>query len=212
MRHEIDMKKLILLVTLAGMLPGHAMTPAAPMSAEQRLVRAHAAARTWQATSKALALKIMEEYGPPDQILSGLLIWEDAEPWSRIVVWNGDDSDNAGVRAPDLLELTLSCSVPREKREALAAFSDKIGVSGNGTRLSVRGGSEELILLAFNLAHEIITGASDPGHAQLLYDRITRLSQAGKSSPYMRRLMFEHHRTLAKCEAEGHDWPLPNLR
>jgi hypothetical protein len=177
---------------LAGPIPGHASPAAIPSSAEERLSQARATAANWYTYSELVALKLMDEYGPPDQVQSDRLVWHNAGPWAKIAVWDEEDFDYSGVLGPDNLEETLSFSVPPERLKDLEAFSDKLAISADGQELSVRGNSEELNYLTLNLAHEIAQGTKDPAEARLLYGRICQLSQAGKSSPYMQGLRFSH--------------------
>ena len=63
-------------------------------------------------------------------------------------------------------------------------------VSKDGHELSVRGHSEALNFLAFNLAYQIIRGVRDPADARRFASKIAQISQSGKSSSYMDRLLF----------------------
>jgi len=174
---------------LAGLIPGRAAA-AAETSAEERLAQDQRIMAGWHTYSGLVALKLMDEYGPPDQVESERIVWHNAGPWDTIVVWDADDYDYSATLGPDNLEQTLFFAVPPEKRKALADFSDELTVSGDGKELSVRGHSEELNFLALNLAYEIVQGFRDPAEARIFYDRTCQLAQAGKSSPYLRGLMF----------------------
>jgi hypothetical protein len=184
------MRHFILPTLLAGLLCACTTTPAGPLDAEARFDEALSVAASWHSQSKAMAKKVMEEYGPPDQILSDLLVWNSIGPWRKIAVWDTEDYGFSDRGGPDTLEQTLSYAVPRDKRKDLADFSDEISVSKEGDEVSVRGNSEALNFLVLNLAHEIVQGAKDPADARLFYDRVCQLSQAGKSSPYTQGLLF----------------------
>jgi hypothetical protein len=177
---------------LAGLNSGCATIATVPMSAEERLDRAQEIVTKWYAYSEVVALKLMDKYGPPDRLETNRLVWHNAGPWGRIAVWDEEDYDYSGRVGRDNLEQTLISDVPRDKRQALAAFSSKITVSQDGKELSVRGTSEALDFLAINLAHEIVRGSRSPAQARLFYDRTCQLSQAGKSSPYMQEVLFIH--------------------
>lgn len=184
------MKTLISLSLLAGLLAGCASVPPAPMSTEERLERSQAIAAEWYTYSEVLALRLIDEYGPPDRIESERFTWYDKAPWSKIVVWNEEDYYYSGTVGPDDLEQTILYSVPLEKRKALAAFSDKVAVSKDGKELSVRGDDEGRNYLTFNLANEVVQGVREPGAARDFYGRIYALSESGKSSPYLQGLLF----------------------
>jgi len=184
------MRNLFFLTLLIGSIAGCATTPAAPMNAEERLNQAQTVTTNWYTYSEAMAMKIIAEYGPPDRIEPDRLTWYNKSPWDQIAVWDREDYYYSGTVGPDNLEQTLLHAVPADKRKALAAFSKKLAVSKDGRQLSVRGNSEALDFLALNLAHEIIRGTRDPAEARSFYGRTERLSQAGKSSPYLEGLLF----------------------
>jgi hypothetical protein len=184
------MKKSFLLALLAGLFAGCATTSTTGMNAEERRDRAQAVVPHWHTYSQVAAMKILEEYGPPDQIRSDRLVWYNKGPWNQIAVWNAAKSNSSGTVGPDDLGQTVAYDVPRGKRKALAAFSDKLAVSEEGTLLSVRGNSEALNILALNLADDIIRGDRSPDDARSAYGRIYQLLQAGKSSPYTQGLLF----------------------
>jgi hypothetical protein len=184
------MRNYYLLAILAGVIPSCAAGADAPSSAEERLSQAQASVANWYTYSEVTALKLMDEYGPPDQVGSDRLVWHKAGPWDRIAVWDEEDYDYSGTVGPDNLEQTLSFAAPQAKLQDLSAFSDKLAISEDGKELSVRGNSEALDFLTINLAHEIVQGTRDPAQARLFYGRISKLSQAGKSSPYLQGLMF----------------------
>jgi len=184
------MRQLFLFVLLAALIPGCATTPVNTMSAEERFSQAQTFTASWHAHSKEMALKIMDEYGPPDQIFADLLVWYNTGSWNKVAVWDTEDYNYSDALGPATLEQTLFDPVPQAKRRALADFSDGISVSEDGKKLSVRSNSEALVYLTFNLAHEIVQGAKGPSEARLFYDRTYKLSLAGKSSPYMQWLLF----------------------
>jgi hypothetical protein len=190
------MKNFFLLALLAGLFAGCATTSTTGMNAEERSDRAQAVVPHWHAYSQVAAMKILEEYGPPDQIRSDRLVWYNKGPWNRIAVWNAANSNYSGTVGPDNLEQTVAYEVPRGKRKALAAFSDKLAVSKDGKELSVRGNSEALNILTLNLADEIVWGHRRPDDARSFYGRIYQLSHAGKSSPYTEGLLFSTNRVV----------------
>ena len=143
----------------------------------------------WSEPSRLAAAQALERYGPPDAIAPGALGWRDKSPWLRIVVW-----DAAGNRAAGNLEETVAYRVPEAKRQGLADFARGVRVSEDGSELSARSSDESLNFLALNLANDIARGLKDPEQARKSYDRIVELALAGKSSPYMRELMFAPRR------------------
>ncbi len=174
-------------LALAG---GCATAPAPPLSAAERLGRAQAVVSDWYVFPQLAALKLIEEYGPPDSIEPGRMAWYKRSPWQKIVVWNSRDYYRPVSDDIDCVEQTIPYAVPADKRAALESFSPRLRVSGDGSEISVRGSEEPLNLLALNLAHEIVRGLRTPEEARRFYERTWDLSRAGKSSAYMQELFF----------------------
>jgi hypothetical protein len=165
------------------------------MSAEERFDQAQASVKDWHPYASAAAMRLMDEYGAPDQIGSDRLIWRNTGPWDKITVWDTENYYSASAGSDDM-EQTLGYEVPLDKRQALADFSGKLVVSDDGKQLSVRGSSEELDFLTLNLANEIVRGVRSPEDARAFFDRIAKLAQAGKSSSYTQRLLFSTSRVM----------------
>lgn len=143
----------------------------------------------WNDWSNLSLDAMVERYGPPTRIESKLVVWVDKAPWKRIAVW--DRMGNfQGSAAADNIEQTVAYLVPFDRRDALEAFSPRVGVSFDGSELSSSSFSEERNLLTLNLADQIIRGVRSPDEAKEFYTLTLRLAAAGKSSPYMRRLLF----------------------
>ena len=184
------MRLALCLAFLLAAAAGCATTPEPALSAAERLDRAQTVTIDWYIHSQLAALRLIEAYGPPDQIEKDRLTWHHRGPWQRIVSWNARDYQYPAPDGVDSVEQTVPYAVPADKRAALAAFSGRIQVSGDGSELSARGADEPVNLLALNLAHEIIRGVRSPQEARLFYERVRELSAAGKSSPYMAELFF----------------------
>jgi len=175
------------ILVLAGLAAGCATVPL--QTPQARRDWAEAAIWHWSNVSNLLAKNLMAEYGPPVRIESSRLLWNEKGPWRRLSVWDVVPYYDVSV-GPDNLEETLAYPVPSEKHKALAAFSDKLLVSKDGTELSARATSEAIAFLTLNLADEIIQGRRDPEGARSFYEVTVQLSLAGKSSAYMQGLLF----------------------
>lgn len=182
------MRKRLRLVVLAALTAGCASAP--PTTPEVRQAQAQAAISNWSEASRLSAEALLAEYGPPDKIEAGRLIWDYKGPWKRTAVWDSASyrgSDGGG----DDVEQTVSLAVPDAEREQLQrAFNDKITVSGLAGEISARGASEGLNFLTMNLAYEIVRDGVDPLEARKVYQRMVELASAGKSSMYMHGLLF----------------------
>jgi len=158
-------------------------------SPESRRYFAEAVIENWSDYSRLQAAKLMQQYGPPDQVKHAELVWNDKGVWRKIRVWDVTPYYDSNIGAPDL-EQTISYPVLPELRGQLAALSGGLRVSSDGTELSARGVSEESNLLTLNLADEIVLGRRTPEDANRFYKTTLQLSLAGKGSPYTQRLLF----------------------
>jgi hypothetical protein len=145
---------------------------------------------SWYNYSKEAALKLIDEYGPPDQIESSRLVWNDKGPWKRISVWDVVPYYDSNT-GPNNLEETIARHVTPAQRRELLAFDRNIKASEDGTELSARYDREELNILALNLADEVLQKVKTPIEARLFYRETADLSVAGKSSRYAQGLLFK---------------------
>jgi len=185
------MKTYLPLAVLAGFIAGCSTAPV--RSPQARLDAANTEIVNWYTLSQVSAMKLIEEYGPPDLIDSGRLTWKDKGPWKTTEVW--DAEPNYHRNDPDILQQTVAYTVTPAQRKALEAFSDKVKINRSGTELSARYSSEALNILALNIADEVTQGARDPVDARNFFALTTELSASGKSSPYMQGLRFVNWQT-----------------
>lgn len=186
--------------------PGYENTPVDPSSlaveragdaefvvsaprAEERalLVRDEEARRIiadWPVVSLRTAEVVMEKYGPPDLALNDRLSWFDSGPW-RITTVHRDPRAHL-----DVLEQTIGYSVPEDKREDLARLDVNLRLSRDNRELSASSEAEETNFLALNLADEVVRDLKTPAEARAAYLKTVVQWNAGKTSPYMKRLLF----------------------
>jgi hypothetical protein len=143
--------------------------------------RALAQTATWGQNPSLAASLMVDEYGPPQWVAAGRLEWFAVLPWKRIVVTNAP----AGF-----LEHAVSYRIPPEKLPELRRFGRGLSVDAQNGEFSARGESEEANLLCLNLASDIAQGKRTAKQAQEFYRATIQKSMAGKSSPYMERLLF----------------------
>jgi hypothetical protein len=170
----------------AAALAGCASLP--PSAPDQRLQAAQAAIGTWSDPARLSAAKLIEEYGPPDRIEVGRLVWNARGPWESTSVEDASYYDSDG--GADAITQTVPYRVPQDKVDVLKAFSDHIMISKDGTKLSARSESEALNFLAINLAEEIIKDVKEPREARQFYQSTLAFAQAGKSSLYTSVLIY----------------------
>lgn len=143
----------------------------------------------WSGPSAAAGAILLDQYGVPDDVTPNKLTWRGRGGWKRTVVFNR----RPVYRTPaDLAVMEQTVDYPLDLMQAvrLLAFSDNLVIDLARGELSSRGGHESINFLRLNLADEIARGVTTVPDAQAAYRRIIALSAAGKSSPYLEKLLF----------------------
>lgn len=138
----------------------------------------------WPVVSLRTAEAVIEKYGPPDLAVADRLVWYDNGEWKITTVYR-DPAEHL-----DVLEQTIGYEVPADKTEALARLDVALRLSRDRRALSAVSESEETNILALNLADEVARGARTPEDARAFYLKTVLQANAGKSSPYMQKLLF----------------------
>lgn len=143
----------------------------------------------WHDTSALAARRLMQEYGPPDEVYNGHLAWNDNKPWKRTVVRDeaplyveGDE-----IRA---VEQTVDFPMTPAQIAAVTAFDGRLSYDARNAQLSSKSESEELNYARLNLADDIASRRMSPTEARFEFEKILSLEQSGKSSPYLLGLRF----------------------
>lgn len=157
-----------------------------PPEAPTELSRAQSLIADWPEGSRILAETLLQEYGVPDEAGPSRLSWTNRNPWKKMEV-ERDALDPA--RATGVLQ-SVAYDVPLRRWRALGWFGRGVDYDPVTRELIARTRSEATNFLALNLADEVIRGRRTAEEARALYDETLALSLAGKSSPYMRRLLF----------------------
>lgn len=153
--------------------------------------RVEAHIEAWFETPRALAQVMTQRYGPPNVLGPGTVTWYERGPWKRIVI-HGDSPDSC-------LEQVVSYWVPPEAGASLREFGHGVQFDYAAEELSARSNEESINFLALNLANQIASGLKEAKEARELYARTAALAAAGKSSPYLEKLMFGPDRPAPKA-------------
>ena len=140
----------------------------------------------WPDRSRALAESLIQQYGIPDEATPSSLSWREREPWSRVRV----ERDALDPERPTGVLQAVSYEVPLRRWRALGWFGRGVDYDPVAKELVARTGSEATNLLALNLADEIVRGKRTAEEARAFFDETASLAVSGKSSPYMKRLLF----------------------
>lgn len=138
----------------------------------------------WPVVSQRTADVIMEKYGPPDLAISDRLVWYDNGAWKITTVYR-DPREHQ-----DVLEQTIGYTVPEDKIAALARLDVGLRLSRDRRALSAVSEAEETNILALNLADEVVREKSSAEDARAFYLKTVVQWNAGKSSRYMKELLF----------------------
>ena len=148
--------------------------------------RAQSVIADWPVRSRALAESLLQEYGIPEESTPTRLTWKGRRPWSRISV----DRDALDSAHPSGVLQTVAYEVPLKRWRALGWFDRGVDYDPIKRELIARTDGEPTNYLALNLADEIVRGKRTAEEARAFYDETASLAASGKSSPYMKRLLF----------------------
>lgn len=156
----------------------------APPYLRSREEQARRVISVWPVVAQRTAEAVLEKYGAPDLSVSDRLVWYDNGSWKITTVYR-----DPGAHI-DVLEQTIGYSVPQEKVGALAKLDFALRLSRDNRSLSAVSEAEETNILALNLADEVVRGKRSPEDARAFYLKTVVQWNAGKSSPYMKDLLF----------------------
>jgi hypothetical protein len=155
--------------------------------------QAEKAIEGWPQLAREAAQAMTAKYGRPDEIGSDALVWYSNGPWKRTLVHRLAWPHYTFMKDKDYVENVIGYGTPDDKVAPLTRFDKKLDADQKNAELSSRSESEAMNFLALNLADEIVHDKRTVEDARAYYVKISRLAAAGKSSPYLARLMFEVH-------------------
>lgn len=144
----------------------------------------------WPAFSYRLARQMISKYGQPAEAGDHSLIWRDNAPWKRTVVHRAPPGGGVLQRNRGRLEQSVAYKVPEAKLGLLSRFDKDIEGDAKAGLLTARSDDESLNYLALNLADEVLRGQRTPRDAEGFRRIVLRLRDAGKTSPYLEKLLF----------------------
>lgn len=145
---------------------------------------ARSAVAGWPEGSRMVAEAMIEKYGAPDAVADDRLTWNGNGGWKRTTVHRLPEGGS------EVLAQTIGYVVPRERLADLTRLDLGLKVEEPAGELTSTSESEETNFLALNLADEVVKETRTPEGARAYYVQTLRLAGAGKSSPYMRELLF----------------------
>lgn len=150
---------------------------------------AEAVIANWSDISALAARRLMEQYGVPDEVRSGRLVWNERGPWKRTVVrdrrWPYAPPEELGV-----VEQTIEYPLAAGQIADIRAFDDHVTFNPASREMSSSADREEVNYLRLNLADDVANGRVSVEEARRDYAKILALEGEGKSSPYLLSLHF----------------------
>ncbi len=145
----------------------------------------------WNDTSRGVAQKMIDKYGMPDEVTHNRLIWHDNGPWKKTEVVNEEISHSFPEDHEDVLIQTVNYDVPPDKVDDLIKYNESIIIEKNRGELGSQCGSEEMNILALNLADDIVKGESDVREARNTFEQEAADVMEGKKTSLTRSLQFK---------------------
>lgn len=143
----------------------------------------------WSDLSALAARRMIGEYGVPDEVHAGRLVWRDNGPWRRTVV---RDVRPAMVEGDDLgiVEQTVDYALTPAQAADVAAFDKRAVFDARSGELASSADEEAHNFLRLNLIDDIVRGRLTPEQARKSFASVVSFEESGKTSPYLLGLRF----------------------
>ena len=119
-----------------------------------------------------------------------MLVWNDKDPWLKVVVYRDAINQGSFLTHDSFLENTVSYKVPLDKVADLIRFDSALVIDETRGTLASSCDTEGCNYLALNLANDIATGKRDVASAKDFFRNTMTKSLSGKTTPEMEKLMF----------------------
>ena len=145
----------------------------------------------WPEDAREAAQLVIDTHGDPDESTDSILIWNERDPWKRIIAYRDVDSHEFPAPHKDSVESFIGHEVPSEKASELVAFDGSVVVNRTRGELSARCHDEEANCLALNLANDIVEGRKSVQEARDYYAHEFLAYRKKEPTPYMEGLRFQ---------------------
>lgn len=144
----------------------------------------------WPTFSYRLARMMLSKYGQPMESSDHRLTWLDNGPWKKTVVYRKSPKERVLTGDGGRLAQSVAYRVPPDRLGDLGRFDMDLEADKEAGRLTAISDSESENFLILNLADEVIQGRRSPKSAKDFRREQLRLRDAGKTSPYLEKLLF----------------------
>ncbi len=145
----------------------------------------------WHVVPRKLAQRLIQKYGAPNEATSSRLIWFNNDIWKRTVVFRDEIAHNFPSPHTDILMQTINYKVPVAALCDLGSLDGSLIVNRTAGELSAYCDSEDMNVLALNMAHNVITGAMTVARARKTMTDNSAAYLVGGEAPYMEKLLFD---------------------
>lgn len=146
----------------------------------------------WPAKTQEVVRKTVAKYGPPQEVSSGRIVWNNNGVWKRTVIYREEVPHSFPVQHPDVMEQFIDYRVPVAKANDLIMYDGSVVAYRTNGELSARCDKEEANFLALNLAHDIATGKRSVEDARAFYAQTMKaMMTSGTMTPYLQGLQFQ---------------------
>ncbi|MDQ3364743.1 MAG: DUF4142 domain-containing protein [Myxococcota bacterium] len=161
----------------------------------------------WPAGPQLAGQETMSKYGPPHEVTSERMIWNDVGPYQRIMLTRKQLPHDFPLPHMDYLQHTINYKVPADKADDVHAFDASITIYRVGGELSARCDLESNNVLTLNLANDIVTGKRTVADARKQFGQLVMQRTLGKNPAYTTTLQFKPHTATAAAEIEAPTLP-----
>lgn len=152
---------------------------------------------SWPTSSQKAANSMINKYGLPIAATDMALVWGEAGPFKRTIVYKEESTHFFPVEHRDVIQQFVDYRVPTNKVVDLWRFDGSLTPDRTRGELSVRGDSMEMNILSLNLADEIVRGRLTVDNAKQEFARSAALYQVGNYNQYTDGLNFTPQRGTA---------------
>lgn len=168
--------------------PARTPNPAASQAAN---VQVEKILSGWPNRPKLGARQMIGKYGPPQEVTSEKLVWNNQGRYRRIMVTKEEIPHDFPKPHMDFMEHTIDYMVPVDKTDELIAFDGSSTINRTAGELSARCDLEGHNILTLNLDHDIVTGKKNVAQARKAFGEFVVQDVMGKHPPYVEALQFE---------------------
>lgn len=172
------------------------LPPSPPSAAHQQAsaesvawVQKHAA--SWPEKTRRLMAQLITKYGTPTEATERQISWYGNGPWKKTTLYKEEVPHNFASAHKDVLEQTVGYKVPVDKVTALVQFNGSLVVNRTRGELSSSADSEELNVLALNVADDVIRGERDIEQARTHYAQLVRAKMIKEPEAELQTLKFK---------------------